>query len=198
MNILVSTILAILSFYTNNSTDTEVKYFDVVVHNKVVGELKATKSLENGLTVYRNYTDIKTHIIKDITVSYYYEVSFLEERLTKADATVIINDKIHEKTETNWMGENYLVQQYEKDEKYFDDTISNSVVVLLIEEPVTMQYVYSELSGSLHKITALGNHAYLKTNEKGKKNYYYYSNGELDRVKVDAGLLKFEIVRKKD
>lgn len=194
MKFLIIYILAFHSFQNEDSIDT--KYFDVVVHNKVVGELIASKSLEKGITVYKNYTNIKTHIIKDITVSYQYEVSFQNGQMEEADATILLNEKVHEQTKTNWTGNKYLFQKHEEEDSYISKPITNSVVMLLIEEPIGQKSVYSELSGTLHDLTDLGDHVYKKTNENGKKNFYYYKDGYLDRVKVDAGILKFEIKKR--
>lgn len=194
MHILIHYFLIFIS--SSHPSSNEVQYFDIVHRDKIIGELKATKQQENDRITYKNFTNIKTHIIKDITVAYEYEVVFQSNGLLNANATILVDKKIHKQTITEWTGEAYRIQQNKKREKFLHDTISYSAIMLLFNEPVGKESVFSEETGDLHPLRPLGKQAYQKTNTKGKENRYYYSEGKLDSAQVDAGVIQFELKRR--
>ena len=174
----------------------ETLYFDVILRNKVVGELKATRQLQGNKTIYKNTTTLSTHIITDIVVSYQYEVAFANDQLIHADAFVTTNNKMHKQMKTNWTGSQYHIVNHKNKERWLDDPIPYSVIMLLFKEPIGLTNCYAELSGELHQLVPKGNHTYQKIDGRKNVNTYHYQNGQLVALDADAGLFKFKIKRR--
>ncbi len=182
------------SWNSLNSTE-ESLYFDIVLHNKkVIGSLKATKSVKNAETYYHSFTEIKTHILKDVQVNYKYDVTFGNDLLKQADVAITVNNKPHANTNTIWQNSYYRVTKNKGKEKNVNESIFYATIQLYFKEPINISRCYSEQDGSFNTIIPLGNHAYKKVNSKGKENSYYYKNGLLKKASIDGGLVKFEMI----
>ncbi|WP_247656637.1 DUF6134 family protein [Maribacter sp. MMG018] len=180
----------------SNTNDT-VLYFDIVLNDKVIGNLKATKSSEGNKTFYQSETAIKTRVIKEIEVNYKYDVTFENKVMKMADVVIDVNNKPHANTVTNLKGSQYQIIKNDKKEEVVDPPIDYTTILLYFKEPVNIDRCYSEQNGSFNTIVALGEHSYKKINTKGKENIYYYKNGILEKASIDGGLVKFEIIARK-
>ncbi len=67
---------------------------------------------------------------------------------------------------------------------------------LIFEEPTGITKVYAEEYGVFHTLKKIRNHTYLKTAPNGNKNTYFYKDDVLQKSDVDAGIIKFSIIRK--
>ncbi|WP_452228055.1 DUF6134 family protein [Lacinutrix sp. MEBiC02404] len=178
-----------------HTNDTHLK-FDIVLKDKVVGQLQATKSFKDAKAHYQSSTNITTRFIKDITVNYKYNVIFNANNLEKADVHITVNNKPHAETKTQWLDDHYLIQQNEDKTIVFNKTIKYSTILMYFVEPENISFCFSEEDGSINTIIPLGNHTYKKVNAKGKENIYYYKNGKLMKVEVDGGLISFQMIAK--
>ena len=170
--------------------------FDVLHNGKSLGVLQASKKIENTKITYTSSTNIAYHLLVSINVVYDYHVEYYNSDLKIAMAHVVVgdNDKTKVKTITEDNGYNY----YSKGilEKTIPQPLNHSIIQLLFEEPVNITEVYAEGHGEYHDIQKIGTNSYLKTAPNGHKNTYYYENGALQKSDVDAGVIKFSIVRK--
>lgn len=187
--------LLITSWNSINSSEAII-YFDVVHNTKVIGNLKATRTIKDSKTYYHSSTTIKTRIIKKIRVNYKYVVIFDAGLLEKSAVHITVNEKPHAETFTRWEETNYQIMKNDKEEKTIKDSISYATVQLYFKEPLDISTCYSEQDGSFNTIIAIGNHSYKKINSKGKENIYYYETGILKKIIVDGGIIKFEIIAK--
>ena len=190
--------LIILSFFiflgSNSNAPDRYLNFDIILHNKVVGNLESTQITKDGITNYQSSTNIKTRLLKDILVNYRYDVVFDNKFLKKADVYITVNKKSHAKTHTQWMGPYYQITKNDDKKKNMKDSITFATIQLYFEEPVDIDNCYSEQDGSFNTIAPLGNHIYKKVNSKRKENMYYYKNGILKKATIDGGLISFEMI----
>lgn len=175
-------------------TETSLK-FDIVLRNKVVGQLVATEINKDTKVFYHSSTNIKTRIITEIHVNYKYDVVYDNATLKKADVYVSVNDKLHAETHTEWMNDQYLIKE-DKKKVTHDEPINYSTILLYFKEPKHVKECFSEEDGSLNTIVSLGNHVYKKINSKGKENIYYYQKGKLTKAEIDGGIVDFQIIAK--
>lgn len=180
------------------STSEDNLHFNIVHNNKVIGSLKATKTIKDSKTYYQSSTTIETQIIKEIRVNYKYDVAFEDNMLETSNVDITINEKPHAKTYTKWKRTAYQVITNEKDKKDIKDSIFYATVQLYFKEPKNVSTCYSEQDGSFNSIVALGHHGYKKINSKGRENSYYYKKGVLKKATIDGGLIKFEIIARKE
>ncbi|WP_194507761.1 DUF6134 family protein [Psychroserpens luteus] len=190
--------LILIIFFMNlgsvSNPSEEKIYFDIVRNNKVIGSLKATRTIKDSKIHYQSSTTIETKIIKDIRVNYKYDVTFEAELLEKSNVNITVNENPHAKTVTEWEDDSYQVVKNGKNENIINDSISYSTVQMYFKEPVNINTCYSEQNGSFNTIIAMGNHTYKKVNSKENENIYYYDMGILKKATIDGGLIKFEIV----
>jgi len=185
----------LMSFGSSLKSSEEKLYFDIVLRNeKVIGSLKATKSVDNEATHYYSFTKIKTRIIKEIQVNYKYDVIFQNAVLKEADVAITVNEEPHANTNTTRENDYYLVATNDDDKKNINESISYTTIQLYFKEPINISRCYSEQDGSFNTIIPLGNHSYKKVNSKGRENIYNYKNGILKSATIDGGLIKFKII----
>jgi len=196
---MIKNLVVIIFFITlgsDSNTFEERIIFDVIRNEKVIGNLKATKTIKDSKTYYKSSTSIKARIIKEIRVNYKYNVTFDSESLQQSNVNITVNEKSHAKTSTEWDNNTYQVVKNGKDEATITNAISYSTVQLYFEEPKNITTCYSEQNGSFNTIIAMGNHVYKKVNASNNENLYYYKNGLLTKATIDGGLIQFEIIRK--
>ncbi|QCE43473.1 hypothetical protein E9099_03205 [Psychroserpens sp. NJDZ02] len=192
-------LVVIIFFITLGSdfnTSEEKILFDVIRNEKVIGSLKATKTIKDSKTYYKSSTSINAKIIKEIRVNYKYNVIFDSDLLEQSNVNITVNEKSHAKTITEWDDNAYQVVKNGKDEATITNAISYATVQLYFEEPKNITKCYSEQNGNYNTIIAMGNHVYKKVNASNNANLYYYENGLLTKATIDGGLVKFEIIRK--
>ncbi|WP_055436893.1 DUF6134 family protein [Lacinutrix algicola] len=190
-------ILFLVSLGGDSKTSVETLYFDIIHKDKVIGSLKATKTIKDSTTFYKSSTTIETRIIKEIRVNYKYDVTFKNNLLETSNVDITVNEKPHAKTDTKKKGTDYKIVKNENEVEIVKDAISFATVQLYFKEPKNVDSCYSEQDGSFNTIKALGNHSYKKTNSKGRENIYYYKKGALKNATIDGGLITFEIVTRK-
>ncbi len=182
--------------YDAKRIDNTALYFDIVMNEKTIGNLKATETNKNSRQYFHSSTTVKTRIIKNITVNYNYEVSFENDLLKKSDVNITINDRPHAETSTEWRNNEYQMVKNGKEKEVFKRSIDYTTILLYFEEPVNISSCFSEQEGTFNTIIPLGNHSYKKINSKGKENIYYYKDGALEKATIDGGLANFQLIAK--
>lgn len=187
-------LLFLMNFWSDSKLSEDSIYFDIIHNEKVIGNLKASRTITDSKIHYQSSTTIKTKIIKDIRVNYKYDVTFKAEVLEKSNVNITVNENPHAKTVTKWEDDSYQIVKNGKNENTINDSITYSTVQMYFKEPININTCYSEQNASFNTIIAMGNHTYKKINAKGNENTYYYDKGILKKATIDGGLITFEIV----
>lgn len=171
-------------------------YFDVIHKSEVLGSLEATKTVENEKIIYKSHTQVEYHLLATINIDYNYEVTYTNNQLEKA--TVLIKVKDHVKTNVQTVQEGNAYHFYSDQEiiKTIKESIPYSIERLLFEEPIGISKIYAEEHGEFHTLELIDKHTYLKTTPSGNKNTYQYVDGNLYKSEIDAGIIKFSIIKK--
>jgi len=188
--------LFMILFSFSDSTKMETITFEVVMRNKIVGELIASKEQKKELTIFKSKTQIKTQLLKEINVLYDYTATFSKKKMIHSTADINVNGKAHEKTLTKWNDKNYDITFLKKKKKSVGESIVYSSLKLLFDEPNQVRQSFSEKDGEFHKLELFENNIYKKTNSKGRVNKYFYKDGQLEKAEVNAGIIKFQLIRK--
>ena len=179
-----------------NPAANEAIAFDIVRNEKVLGELKATKSISGSRTVYESQTTISICIIKEIEMQYESRVKFNNDRLEEAEVATTINGRPHSNVLTKRAGNTYQFYKNGKLSKTIPGSISYSAIMMLFDEPRGISTAYSEDAGCFCAIVPAGHCKYQKVNSKGRKNKYFYKNQDLQSITIDAGLVGFDMILK--
>jgi len=196
-------IIILFSVSTTGSISEEISpvkntlFFDVLNNDKVIGSLKATKTINNSMVHYQSVTTINTRVIKEIDVNYLYNVTYENNKLIRANVRIDVNDKPYADILTNWEIDCYQISKNNINELVVEEDINYATILLYFDEPIHIERCYSEQDGSFNTIIPLGNHSYKKINAKNHENKYYYKNGFLQKAEIDGGLVKFDIVAQK-
>jgi hypothetical protein len=192
--IYLTSLISVLAVVLLNTSKSETIHFDVVRSNKTVGEFVVVKTYHDDLITYKSSAIINTRFIKKIPVLYQIEVIMDEKEMKAADAFVEVNGKIRSHTVIKQETNKYHIQRKGKNEKWVDGPINYPAIFLLFNEPVDIERSFSEESGDFHDLYDMGHNTYKKIDVNGRDNWYFYENGKLQRAKIDAGLIKFEII----
>ncbi|WP_054851872.1 DUF6134 family protein [Olleya sp. ITB9] len=193
--ILIITSVFLFGFTVFTTPKKNTINFNVVRNNKIIGNLKATKTTTNNSINYQSATTIEAKIIKNIIVKYNYDVTFKSNNLETADVKIIVNNNPHTSTKTKKTDGNYKVLIDGKNEETIDAVINFSTIQLYFNEPINISKCYSEQTGQFNSIIAMGNHVYKKINEKGKAGIFHYTDGLLTKASIDGGLIKFDLIK---
>jgi hypothetical protein len=132
-------------------------------------------------------------------VWYEFRVEYRHDKLYQADAKIIVNGDLHKQTSVRLDGGKYVFTETKKrseETKQIDYPVDYSSIMFLFKEPKDLDASFSEEEGVYHPLKYIGDHSYEKTNSKGRVNKYVYRGGELDRIYMDAGFFKFQILKK--
>ena len=173
------------------------RLFDIIHKEKVIGSLKASKTIKDSKVHYHSVTSISTRIIKEIDVNYMFNVTYEDKKLMRANVLIDVNDKPYADILTNWEIDYYQISKNDKKELVVEEEINYATILLYFDEPINVKRCYSEQDGSFNTIEVLGNHSYKKINSKNHENIYYYKNGFLEKAEINGGLVKFNIVAQK-
>ncbi|MBB4120065.1 hypothetical protein GGR32_002377 [Mesonia hippocampi] len=184
----------ITTFYSTAQQETLM--FDILHKDRKIGELHATKNIDDSLTTYTSNTEISTKIITSINVLYSYHVVYKNNKLKEAKTLIKVNDKIRTQAHTIYRDGAYYFSEKENNSQRLDTKkISYSTVKLMFEEPKNVTSLFAEEHGNFHKLDYVTQHTYKKTipGESRKENTYTYKKGTLVKGILDVGIISFEL-----
>ncbi|WP_168796643.1 DUF6134 family protein [Cognatitamlana onchidii] len=169
--------------------------FNVIYQDKLLGTLEATKVTKGNVINYKSHTNIEYSFLINFSISYKYDVLYVDGILKDANAHITVRGKDKTKVRTILEEGVYNFYSNEKLSKTIETDIKNSVIQLVFQEPVAVKTVYAEEHAEFHQMEKISEHAYKKKSHTGKESYYYYQQGILQKSEVDAGIIRFSIVR---
>lgn len=187
--------LSILFSISSNTLENEKIAFSIIQENRTIGEMSGQKSMTSKSTTYHSSSTAFTKKIIKIKVHSEYQVKMQEGKLQSASAKIKVKGIPYAKCRTEFCKNNCKTRDLNT--KITNQTILFTTTMLLFEEPNNISSVYNELDGTYHSLIKIGNHAYLKTNPKGKKSWYYYQNEKLEKAIVETKEMNFSLLRKK-
>lgn len=189
-------VLFLLICFTVSSQSEDHK-FHVIHQGKLLGTLGASKTVHDKVVNYKSYTSIEYHLLVAISVLYQYDVTYRNTILNEAKAHIVVRGK--DKTKVRTIQDNMSYKFYSEDKiiKTLNYPIHHSIIQLVFNEPIGITRTYAEEHGNFHSIKKIDEHTYLKTAPNGHESTYYYNkDGKLEKSEVDAGIIKFSIVRR--
>lgn len=175
----------------------EELHYDLLVRDKVVGELVARCEKNGQQETFHNLTDVKVHFLKSFEVRFDQTAVFQGGELKRAHSRTLVNGSVHSET-TIHRSENHYQVDINGTENTVDQKITYAATMLMLREPTGYRRSFSEQDGSFHPLINKGHGKYLKESPKGDANEYHYRNGKLIYASVNAGWFSFEVKRKQD
>lgn len=195
---MLAPLLYIVLLFSANIKTTEVAEvqkltYTILQNDKEIGQVDASKTTFENQITYTSYSNSTAHAIININIVSAYEVYLENNEIRSAEANVTVRGRPYAHSYTQYCSGQCEIVKDGFEVIYIDEAISYASTMLLFEEPINVQYSYSELDGSFHEIKKIEEQVYEKTDVKGKVNRYRYANGILQYAKIDAGLISFEM-----
>ncbi|MFZ2897895.1 MAG: DUF6134 family protein [Saprospiraceae bacterium] len=178
-------------------TATETATFDIIYDGKVIGEMSATRERTGEQEIYRNTTTVRGRFIGEVEVQYQSKVVYKNGVLQESSVKSLVNGDVYSDVKTQKSGSDYQFLKNGKAKHTVKGPITYSALQMLFEEPLGKSAAYSEEAGNFNSIQSNGKASYDKVNSRGRTNRYFYENNFLKKIEIDAGIVEFEMVRKK-
>ena len=186
-------IILILTLLSPPRTD-KLEY-DIYYRGKDIGDYVVERTLTGNVAEYKSHSITNVHIMGKIAVSVTQNVRYEGGVLTRSEAITSVNGHQHDHVKLRKLGHSYEITS--GDEVYnIGDEIRYSMVMLMFEEPRDLGRVFSEVEGEFHRIERKSSQHYIKTNSKGRKNYYTFDQRCMKQAEVDSGFYRFEMKRR--
>ncbi|MCC6726631.1 MAG: hypothetical protein IT258_19170 [Saprospiraceae bacterium] len=179
-----------------STSETETKRYTVLYKDKTVGELTASRTIDDGVTTYRNTTTITAKVVTEMQVKFNIQSSYKGKHFEWSKVDITRNGKPYATASTKRVGNGY---HFYKDGQLYA-TITGNIVYsaarMMFEEPKGILNAFSEENGVFDAIEKTGKSTYKKLNSRGKNSIYRYQNGALCSMTMDLGLAEMEMVLK--
>lgn len=189
--VLLLSILWTIFFQVN---DQKLEY-EIYYHDANIGSYVVERSESDGLIRYKSKSITKIHFMATVSVELTQNVHYKEGVMIWSEAITKVNGSEHSQVSLKKTGNSYQLKSGSKISTIHDE-IHHSMVSLMFEEPVNLGRVFSEVEGEFHRIEWKSANNYIKTNSKGRKNYYLFDAKGMKHADVDAGYYRFEMRRK--
>lgn len=163
----------------------QVLTYDVIVHNRSIGQLNVTKAPTTTGVQYRVNADVAVWMFGEKRMITRFTSTYRDNLLTESS----FNDKLNGRTKhdalVHWDGSGYQVRVNNASSTITNRRAIYSAVILYDREPVGISELFSERYGQFCALRPVSTHAYELTLPDGKKNYYRYVNGICREVEVE-------------
>ncbi|MCB9283269.1 MAG: hypothetical protein H6563_04280 [Lewinellaceae bacterium] len=183
-------------FSFSPAASVESATFDILYHDRVIGELVSSRERTGNQEIYRNTTTIRTRVFTQIEVQYQSRVVYQDGILQEATVTSLFNGDVYDNVKTQKVGNDYQFYKDGKLKRTLQGPITFSAQQMYFKEPAGISSAYSEEAGVFHTIKADDKAKYSKINSRGRTNYFYYENQYLKKIELDGGLFEVVMIRK--
>ncbi|GAA4273132.1 DUF6134 family protein [Aquimarina gracilis] len=179
------------------SISAQTNTYDIISKKDTLGTLKVSKLKEGENLVYNYHVDMKVKLLVNLHMKYTIKAMYDQNQLTYASVNNFINGKSHHSSSIKWLDSIYELNTKGKKQRKLTEKIRYSGIRLFFDEPGSIKKVFSEYTGHNGSINKIGAGIYELTLHSGKKNKYFYSNGELVKANIHNSLIHFDLVLRK-
>jgi hypothetical protein len=190
MMIWILTILTLI-----NSPGTEKLEYDVYYRQRDIGDFTAERTVYKDIVEYRSESTTRLHLMGSVEVAVMQSAHYEKGVLIRSEAITRVNGHLHDEVLIRRIGTRYEITKNGKSYQLGDE-IHYSMIKLIFEEPGELGRVFSEVEGEFHRLERQRPGEYVKTNTKGRKNYYTFDKEHMKEARVDSGFYRFEMKRR--
>lgn len=175
----------------------QTNIYDIISKKDTLGILKVSKLKEGKTIIYNYHIDMKVKLLVNIHMKYTIEATYNANQLLYASVDNVVNGKPHHSSDIKWMNTHYIINTKKSKQQKLSEMIKYSGIRLFFDEPLSINKVFSEYTGHNGSINKISTGIYELTLHSGKKNKYYYDNGELVKANINNSLIHFDLVLRK-
>lgn len=186
--------ISLLSLSLHAQIDSDTLKYDILIDDKVIGDLIAIKDLKSDSSFeYSVLSNVDYKILFSFHISFDYKTVFNRNgKYSSSTFEYIMNDDIKESNWINCNSEECYV--YEGDEiiKVIDNSVKFTAIQLYFKEPLNGLSVFSERFCDMFEVEKEKG-GYKVDFPGGSTNTYYYRNGICYRVLIETLISDMEI-----
>ncbi len=179
------------------SISAQINTYDIISKKDTLGILKTSKLKEGGDIIYNYHIEMKVKLLVNIHIKYTIEATYNKNQLTYASVDNIINGKPHHSSNIKWLDSYYLINTKNNKQQKITEKIDYSGIRLFFDEPLGIKKVFSEYTGHYGMIRKIQTSIYELALHNGKKNKYFYNDGELIKANIHNSFIQFDMVLRK-
>jgi hypothetical protein len=189
-------IAVIIPFTQSAMCQQDTRYFDIKFGGIKIGELKATRTIRDTLTLYTLESDVSFWCITPVKIRHQIETVYLKKQLLSSRSVSNTSHNIYTSS-IIWRDGHYQIKvdsyKYTNDEP-IHELVECNIARLYFVEPVNIKKTLADSEGILSPIIALEAATY-EVGGHGK-NIFYYDNGVLVRASI-LNRIRYEVVARK-
>jgi len=184
--------------YSQPGTVRDTKYFDIKLAGLKIGELKATRTIRDTITVYSLESNVSFWLFVSIQAHHNTETVYYGEKLFSSVSS-FKTTKGNFTSSTVWRGGHYQVNvdsyKYQNSDPIYE-TVDCSIARLYFDEPVNTRKSLADAYGILASVKKVKPGSY-EVDGLGNKNKYYYEKGVFIRASMYSKVKNYEVVSQK-
>lgn len=200
MRYLLSLLLAFLAFFSHAQPSgiSNTKFFDIKIAGVKIGELVATRTWRDTVTLYQLESKVKVWLIVPIAMEHKIETVYHGKNLFSSLSVSTTNSGTYRST-IIWKGRHYQthVDSYHyKNSTPIYEQIECNIARFYFEEPVNIPKTLADSFGTMASITEVSPGHY-EVDSQGNVNRYHYKDG----LFVSASLfskVRYEVLARND
>jgi len=168
--------------------------YKVMYRGDVIGWMKLEKNINGNKSDLSLVSEIKTRVIVPVRV-YFKEMSTFEDgKLVFSSQFQKANGKIKTDKQTKLVSDKYEITENGEHNMISSPLINTNLLSLFFDEPLAVNYAYSEKQQRFLKIVKSRDGGYELKFPNGNKNCFYYSKGICTKIKVAHNLYAVEVI----
>ncbi len=167
----------------------ETRKYDVLLGDKVVGSVVATKSVSGTKITYKTDFKIKIKVFKTYNIRSISTVVYDNGKMTDGHMIVYKDDKLDEEIRVLKDGNKYVHSNVDPKEDVTTNQILTDVTKIYFKEPKGTD-IFTARFLDFGKMTKQTDGSYKFKLPNGDENKYYFKNGKLDKIIANRTLYK--------
>ncbi len=180
---IATVLLSTLSF-------TQTRNYDVLLGDKIVGSVVATKSIIGDEVTYKTDFKIKIRVFKTYNINSVSTVTFKSGKLTKGNTLVYKDNELDDETIIFREGLKYFQQKSDEKKEITSADILTDVTKIYFHEPIKQSDIFTMRYLDFGTMTKLEEGGYKLKLPNGDVNKYYFEGGMLDKIIANRTLYK--------
>lgn len=192
----ITIFILLITLFKANCQSTLLIY-DLIVSDKSIGTVKATKTIEGDITTYTSNTDATVSFIINTKIKTRMTTVYKNDSLLSSDYKFYKNDNLKEYA-TVFIKDGKYILNHDGKTTELKEGIKLSTIILPFEVPENNTAYFEEVEGYFKTIKSENKTSFKLINpENNRKDDYVYKDGIMQKCIVRNPLVDFTMVLRK-
>jgi len=189
--------LSVMSGHCQATSGNEIRYFDIRFAGIKIGELTATRTARDSITLYSLESVVNLWLATSIEMHHRIETEYRGKKLFSSTSISRVRNDTYIST-TQWRDGHYQTKVDSHKNHHSNpiySTVECSIARLYFEEPVNVRWTLADSRGVLNTVNHVRSGDY-EVSGDGNTNKFSYENGSLVRASIFS-TVRYEVVARK-